>query len=147
MIYNNKKLKPYIDRLFDEWVQHGKIIISVDYDSTLYPYHTIDNPNDITRTIELVKNCQQTGCFTVIFTASNQDRHEEIFAYCKTIGIHVDSINKNPITLPYGEQGKIYYNINLCNRSGLNEACMILEQALYKYRGYLQTLKPATDVA
>lgn len=147
MIYNNKKLKPYIDRLFNEWVQHGKIIISVDYDSTLYPYHTIDNSNDISRTIELVKICQQTGCFTVIFTASNQDRHEEIFSYCKSIGIHVDSINKNPITLPYGEQGKIYYNINLCDRSGLNEACMILECALYKYRGYLQTLKPTTDVA
>lgn len=40
-------LKKYVDRLYAEWTQHGKIVLSVDYDSTLFPYHTIDNQDDI----------------------------------------------------------------------------------------------------
>lgn len=125
----------YVDRLYREWKQHGKIVLSVDYDSTIFPYKTIENQPDIDRTIKLVKLAHETGAYVVIFTASDEQRHEEIIAYCSKIGIHVDSINKNPIDLPYGHNGKIYYNINLCDRSGLNEALDILESAMYMIRG------------
>lgn len=129
------RTQKYIDRLYNEWKQHGKIILSVDYDSTIFPYQTIDNEDDIKRAISVIRVAQQTGAYIVIFTASNEQRHEEILDYCKRIGIHVDSINKNPIELPYGHNGKIYYNINICDRSGMNEALDILESAMYKIRG------------
>ncbi len=128
-------MNKYVERLAKEWKQHGKIVISVDFDSTLYPYPTIDNKEDIERTIQLVQLAYATGAYITIFTASGPDRHEEIQNYCDKIKIPVNSINTNPIDLPYGKEGKIYYNINLCDRSGLKEALNILEEAMYIVRG------------
>lgn len=128
-------MNKYTDRLIKEWRQHGKIIISVDFDSTLYPYPTIENKDDIERTIKLVQLAHATGAYIVIFTASASERFEEIQNYCDKIKVPVNAINANPIELPYGKDGKIYYNINLCDRSGLNEALNILEDAMYAIRG------------
>lgn len=129
------KKDKYVDRLVQEWRTHGKIIVSVDFDSTLYPYPTIDNQADIERTINLVQLAYATGAYIVIFTASAPDRHEEIQAYCEKIKVPINAINENPIALPYGNHGKIYYNINLCDRSGLTEALDTLEAAMYTIRG------------
>ena len=139
-------MNKYIQRLLEEWIQHGKIIISVDYDDTIYPWK-MGNEDDIQRTIQLVRVAKETGAYVVIFTASNPDRYEEIQDHCETIKLPIDAINRNPIDLPYGKNGKIYYNINLCDRSGLTQALDILETAMYQYRSYLQQQKPATDVA
>ena len=129
----------YIDRLALEWNQHGKIIIAVDYDSTILPWSSIDNRGDIERAIKLIREAQLTGAYIVIFTASTSDRHPEIIEYCKSKGIEVDSINSNPIELPVGYNGKIFYNINLCDRSGFTEAMDILESALYLQRSKLNS--------
>lgn len=138
----------YVLRLLSEWKQHGKIIISLDFDDTIYLYnHHLNNKDDVQRAINLVKECYLTGAYIVIFTASSQERYPEIQQYCDELLIPVSAINRNPIELPYGNNGKIYYNINLCDRSGLVEAMNILEEALYKFRGYQQEQKPATDVA
>lgn len=131
----------YSERLFNEWKQHGKIIISLDFDDTIYLYNAaFNNKSDIERTIKLVKEAFNTGAYVVIFTASNIDRYEEIQQYCNELQIPINAINKNPIELLYGNHGKIYYNINLCDRSGLVEACNILEEAMDTYRDYLNKL-------
>ncbi len=121
----------YVNRLYQEWKTHEKIIISVDYDDTLYPFK-LDNTEDVVRTVKLVKQAQEIGAYIVIFTASTSDRYKEIKSYCNDLGINVDSINTNPIKLPYGNNGKIYYNINICDRSGLNQALDILEETMKK---------------
>jgi 3-phosphoglycerate kinase len=61
-------MKPnkYKERLFKEWLQHGKIIIAVDFDSTISPYHTIDNIEDIEKVIETIKNAKYTGAYITI---------------------------------------------------------------------------------
>lgn len=120
----------YSQRLLIEWRTHGKIILAVDFDSTIYPYHTLDNKKDIDRTIDLVKKAYEIGAYIVIFTASIEDRFKFIEDYCKSINIPISSINKNPIELPYGNNGKIYYNLNICDRSGINESLNILEEVM-----------------
>lgn len=127
-------MNKYVERLYREWQQHGKIIISVDYDDTIFPWG-LNNKEDMERTIKLVQLAHQTGAYIVIFTASDPSRHEEIQKHCESIRLPIDSINVNPIELPYGKNGKIYYNINLCDRSGLTQALDILEEAMYKIRG------------
>ncbi len=127
----------YINRLAQEWQTHGKIIIGVDFDSTVSPYHTIDNQEDIDRTIETLKDCQNVGCYTVIHTSCNKDRYEEILTYCEKVGIKVDSINQNPIDLPYGKEGsKPQCNIYLDDRAALPSALDILDEAMYLQRAY-----------
>lgn len=126
----------YVIRLYKEWKEHGKIIIAVDYDDTIFNY-ALSNKVDRLAAISAIQVAKSLGAYIVIFTASPNSRHDEIRAYCKEIGLIIDSINKNPIELPYGNEGKIYYNINICDRSGLNEAVSILKQASEMYATYL----------
>lgn len=133
----------YIERLAKEWMQHGRIILAIDFDNTIYPYETLDNKDDMNKAIGIIKEAQNVGTYNVIFTASNKERHPEILAYCKEKGINVDSINTNPIELPYGKEGKIYYNINICDRSGMNEALDTLEAAMYLQRAHLNAVRHA----
>ena len=137
-------MNKYSERLFKEWRTHGKIIIAVDYDSTIFPWETIDNKEDRDRCVNLLRLAHETGAYLVINTCSNLDRYPEIQAYCEEMRLPISAINKNIIDLPYGKTGKIYANIYLDDRGGFKEAMDILEDALYKYRGHLQTLKPTT---
>lgn len=129
------RLQLYANRLAAEWASHGKIIIGVDFDSTISPYHTLDNPDDIKRTITLLGDCQRVGCFTVIHTACRPDRHDEILRYCASIGLKVDTINETPIDMEYGQKGsKPYCNHFLDDRAALPAALDILEQAMVEQR-------------
>lgn len=127
----------YSDRLFKEWVMHGKIIIAVDYDDTLHPWGILGNGKDRNETIKLVQKAVDLGAYVVLFTASIKERYVEMIAYCKRLNIHVDAVNENPIELPFGNDGsKIFYNHNLCDRSGLKGSLKILKRAIKKYKKY-----------
>lgn len=130
---NNK----YKTRLYQEWKQHGKIIIAVDYDDTLFPwkYKSPEDLANLDKTIQLLRTAKETGAYIVIFTCSDPDRHEEIQAYCEKIRLPIDAINSNPIDLPYGKHGKVYANIFLDDRAGLTESLEQLEEVMYMIRG------------
>ena len=129
-------MKKYVDRLLREWNLHGKIIIGVYFDNTLTPYPTFDNQEDIDRTIKVLKDCQNVGCYIVIHTCSHEDRYDEIKKYCESIGIKVDSINVTPINVPWGDTVKPYCNHFLDDRGALPAALDILEEAMYKQRAF-----------
>ena len=117
------------ERLVKEWLEHDNIILAVDFDDTIFHWrHRSQEKCD--NTISLVKWAQSTGAHIMIHTASDTDRHPEIIKYCNSKGIKVDSINKNPIPMPYGNEGKPYYNWQLCDRSGLVYAEQVLEEAI-----------------
>ena len=128
-------MNKYEERLLNEWKKHDTIIIGVDVDDTILPYR--ENFTDVHKVINLVIECVKTGAKVIIYTGSVKERYKEILEYCAKVGIKVDAINENLIT-PFGDNRKIYANIYLDDRSGLNESMEILESVLYKYRGYLQ---------
>jgi hypothetical protein len=132
----NPESIPYLDRLTEEWNQYGKIIIACDFDDTISPWKL--KGFDPKRTIEVLTIAKQTGAHIVIFTACNEDRYPEITSYCQSIGLEIDAINQTPIDIPYGKNGKIYANVFIDDRAGLNEALNILEFAMYKIRGSRQ---------
>jgi hypothetical protein len=90
---------------------------------------------DFTKVISVLKVAKETGAYLVIFTACNPDRYEEIRRYCEERGLPIDAINETPIDLPYGKTKKIYANIFIDDRAGLNESLEILEMACYRRRG------------
>ncbi len=127
------KLTRQIARLTSEWKEHGKIIIGVDYDDTIKnwkfeDYETMD------RVMQTVREAREIGAYIVLFSACSEDRYPEMQAYCDRHGIVLDAINKNPIALPYGNNGKIYANIFLDDRAGILEALDILEGAMANMR-------------
>ena len=135
-----------IERLLSEWKEHGKIIVGCDFDDTLRPWSLAEN-YDCDNVISLLKEVKLTGCYLVIFTACKPDRYDEIRNYCKEKGLLIDSINENPIKLPYGNDRKIYANIFLDDRAGLEQSCDILSTTLYRYRGWQKQNEHLDDIA
>ena len=128
-------LTPYINRLTEEWRQHGNIVIGVDFDDTISPWK-LANQEECDKVIHTLKEAKNVGAHIVVFTACKEDRYEQILAYCKKKDLRVDAINKNPIDLPYGNTTKIYANIFLDDRAGLESALVILNESMYRQRSY-----------
>ena len=122
-------------RLISEWKMHGKIIVAVDYDDTIRPWK-FKTQEECDAVIAVLRLAIEVGVYIVIDTACNTDRYPEIRAYCAEKGLKVDSINVNPIELPYGNQGRAYANIFINDRAGLELALEILEFAAYTMRSY-----------
>ena len=123
------KLQKYIDRLTKEWLLHKNIIIAVDFDDTICTWG-LNTQTECNFIIEKLKTYQQQGAYIVIFTACNKDRFEDISNFCNQNDLIITGINKTPIDLPYGNNGKIYANVFLDDRAGLHESIEILDAAL-----------------
>lgn len=120
-----------VERLYKEACKHGTLYIAVDFDSTISPWNDVEGTT-FDQVIGLVKECSDLGHHIIIYTASIPDRFDHMRQYCEERGIKVVAINKNAVDLPYGNHGKIYYNILLDDRAGLSAAYQILRQTLDK---------------
>lgn len=135
-----------VQRIFHEWTIYSKIVIAVDFDDTIYPWK-YSTQKKCDKIINLLKWCKVTGCYIMIHTTSNHDRYSEIEKYCKKKGLKIDSINSNPkeLDLPYGNEGKPFYNWQLCDRSGLDYATKVLEKACEKMLNFKNKSSNYTD--
>lgn len=121
----------YVERLIREWLLHGKIVVACDFDDTIFPWGDVD-PKLLRRAINIVILAQSVGIYLTIWSACAPARFDEIREWCHRAKIHVDSINENPIPLPYGNHRKMYYNHLLDDRAGLEQALDMLEYACYR---------------
>lgn len=122
-------MNKYVKRLTDEWLRHGKIIIAVDFDDTISPWK-FHGEVDCEMVMKVLREASIVGSYIVVFTACRQDKHAGILEYCVNHNIRIDSINKSPIDLPYGNDNKIYANIFIDDRAGLDQALEILQQSI-----------------
>jgi len=120
-----------VERLVNEWIQYDKIVLAVDFDDTIFHWRHTSKAR-CAEILDLVKWCQTVGAYIMIHTSSDKDRYDEIREYCASKGLKIDTINSNPILLPFGREGKPYYNWQLCDRSGLDYAVEVLEEASKK---------------
>jgi hypothetical protein len=116
------------NRLLAEYREHKKLIVAVDFDDTVFDYHQKGRTYEYI--IALLRRCQKHGFWIVLFTACSPDKAESQKAYLAMRGIEVHSVNKNPVDLPFGNDGKIYFNILLDDRAGLGQAAEILHQVI-----------------
>jgi len=130
-------MNKYDERLYQEWLTYGKIIIGVDFDDTISPwkFKASEDLQEIDKLIQTLRTASETGAYITIFTACDTSRYEEIRQYCYKVNLKIDSINQNPINLPYGNSSKIYANIFLDDRAGLNESLDRLYRVMYMIRG------------
>ena len=111
-----------VDRLHREWCKHGQLIVAVDFDDTVYGHASRHH-----RVQKVLQDCVKLNFHIVLFTAASSDRYHTMQNYLLDLGIEIASINRNPISLPYGHNGKPYYNILLDDRAGLACALDTLE--------------------
>jgi hypothetical protein len=135
LVYNSDpRIDPYTDtlrcvqRLLKEYQTHKKLIIAVDFDDTVFDFHKKGLYYD--GVLNLLFRCQRLGFHLVLWTGSHKDNWDLQKEYLRARGIRIDVVNENPIPLPFGNHGKIYYNLLLDDRAGLGQTCAILEQVL-----------------
>lgn len=120
------------DRLKNEYKKYGKIIISYDFDGTIFDFHnqgfTYDN------VINLLKRFKNYAYF-IVYTASKKSRFKIIREYLDENSIPYDTINKNIETLNIPQEGKLYYNILLDDRAGLKESYYLLLRLINEIEG------------
>lgn len=114
-----------IARLFKEWQKHPKLIVACDFDDTVFDFHK--HGTEHKDVLDLLKKCKELGFYITIFTASKPERYEFMRKFMIENGIEIDAINQNVIPLPFGNNGKIYYNILLDDRAGLGQAYTTLK--------------------
>ena len=119
------------ERLWSEYEKYGKIIVATDFDDTLFNYHGKEDFSYEAVT-NLLKRCRKLGFYICIFTGTPKNKWKNIRFYMAKIGVEFDTINKNPFPMPFGNNGKIYYNILLDDRAGLASAYEILKKVVDK---------------
>lgn len=118
-------------RLVAEYKKYGSLIVAVDFDNTLYDFHGVgDTFHNI---IELLRLCKEFDFHITIFTSCNEDRYEFIRQYMKDNDIPFDAINETPDFIPYKGR-KVYYNILLDDRAGLESAYKTLWTVITQIR-------------
>lgn len=135
-----------IERLYAQYLRNPRLIIAVDFDDTLFDFHKTDATYP--EVIRLLKRCNELDFYVVVFTSSANARHSEIRAYIDSLGIKIAGINTNPIPLPYGNEGKIFFNLLIDDRAGLGQACEILKKTLARIRRRqkaLSTMRPLSS--
>lgn len=125
MFSNNK----YVDRLVRQYLEHDNLVIAVDFDDTIFPGN-VNHAGDLKPIIETLKESSTIGFKNVIYTARNKKYFPEILQFCKDNEIDVWGINEDVVKLKEPTSGKIYYNLFLDDKAGLEEAHKILCEAI-----------------
>lgn len=110
-------LEKSYNRLKEEFNIHKKLIIAYDLDSTVFDYHHTNASYDMVK--DLIRKYKDYAYF-IVFTSSESDRYDEIREILKRENLPYNSINEDAPFIPFKGR-KVYYNILLDDRAGLNQ--------------------------
>lgn len=121
---------PYADadvcaqRLFNNYKEHGKLIIAFDFDNTIFDYH--NTGGDFSEVISLLHKCKMYNFTMVLFTSNEGNRLEFCKKFCAEHDIRIDYVNESPI-MP---TRKPFYSLLLDDRAGLGCAMKTLDKLI-----------------
>lgn len=112
-------------RLRDEYTKYEQLIVAVDFDNTLFDFHS--KGETYPKLEKLLRDCKKLNMFIIIYTARND--LDFIEKYMLTNNLPYDTINCNaPFIQTDGL--KLYYSILLDDRAGLPSAYKILNKLI-----------------
>lgn len=120
---NENIIDEYLDkeksykRLKEEFEAHKKLIIAYDLDSTVFDYHNTGASYEMVK--DLIRKYKEYAYF-IVFTSSEPDRYDEIESILQKENLPYDFINDDVPFIPFKGR-KVYYNILLDDRAGLNQ--------------------------
>ena len=121
----------YTNRLANEWLKNGKIIIACDLDDTIIPFNQ-DIKDNCKKMVDLILECQEQGIYFLINTARSNEQLNRAKEQVEKLGIVVHGVNEmhQEWNKPYGINGKLYANIFLDDRGGFWDTYWTLSNAL-----------------
>lgn len=134
-VTNSLNLDIYVEKLYLAWIKYKGIRILVDYDDTIKPYSTATEAlcKDV---IDTLIEAKKLGATIVLWTCRSGARLNEALEYCESIGLEFTEVNPTTPFLP-GYSMKVYGNILLDDKAGLEQALTTLKLALYKYKQFI----------
>jgi hypothetical protein len=115
-----------LNQLIDVYEKHGKIIIGVDFDDTVFPFNkSVANINRCNEVVEIVRDLKPYSiiCLWSVADAKSLVYKEHIM---DLYGIKPDYVNDSPLN-NWGDSKKVYFNIQLDDKAGLNETLQVLK--------------------
>lgn len=102
------------NRLYDEYMKYGSLVIGYDFDSTVHDFHKEGESYEDVR--QLLRDLESIGCKTICWTAYEDLDYVEKFLTKNNIPFN--GINSNGIPLPW-ESRKPFFSALLDDRAGL----------------------------
>jgi hypothetical protein len=119
------------NRLKDEWLKYGKIIVAYDVDSTVIPFHDYERQDDYSILHDLIRTLYELDCTLIVFTAAEEARWDDIKSKLKDIDLPYHYFNQSPPGIPgLVEKGKVYANIYLDDRASLYASVELLKDLI-----------------
>lgn len=119
---------PLLAELVRQWDKHKQIIIAYDFDDTVCPYRKEDckEVQQVLRDAARVLNP-----YFIVFTCNKDIDYIKKFLFLERIPY--DSINMNCPYIPewVSNPNKIYYNILLDDKAGLEQSLKALKDLIY----------------
>lgn len=113
-----------IAKLNEVYTQHGKIIIGVDFDDTIFPLNS--KYEDICSNVRLLLREAKVYSTICLYTVADEQSIKYKVELMRLWGIEPDYINESPIKL--GNGVKPYFNLLLDDKAGLHQAFEVLKQ-------------------
>ena len=121
-----------LNQLISVYEKHGKIIIGLDFDDTIFPFNksvaNINRCNDVVETVKAIKEA------AIICLWSVADAQTLVYKahIMELYGIKPDYVNESPV-VKWGPCNKPYFNIQLDDKAGLNETLETLTNFIHYY--------------
>ena len=116
-----------LTRLTNEYRKHKSLIVAYDFDNTVYDYHGVGYKFD--KVTELLRECKELGFYLIVYTCNGEEKYKGIKKYSNNNKIPYDSINENAPFINFA-YNKLYYNILLDDRAGLDSAYSTLKELI-----------------
>src|SRR6187549_3870916 len=88
------------NRLKEEWLKYGKIIVAYDVDSTVLPFHEHEAEDDYKIIHDLIHELNKLNCTLIVFTAAEENRWDGIKEKLKKINLPYHYFNQSPPEIP-----------------------------------------------
>ncbi len=119
------------NRLKEEWLKYGKIIVAYDVDSTVLPFHEYEENDDYSIVHTLIKELNELNCTLIVFTAAEESRWDEIKRKLNKLDLPYHYFNVSPPEIPgIVKNGKVYANIYLDDRASLYASVELLQELI-----------------
>lgn len=115
------------EKLIGIWRVHGKIVVGVDFDDTVFPFTSskhVEDRCEIAR--NLLKELKEHISLCLYTVADEQSMVYKLHIM-REYGLVPDFVNESPVQ-PYGKTAKPFFNILLDDKAGLNETLEILTE-------------------
>lgn len=119
------------NRLKEEWLKYGKIIVAYDVDSTVLPFHEYEEEDDYSIIHELIKDLYALNCTLIVFTAAEENRWNGIKEKLNAKQLPYHYFNESPPEIQgLVKRGKVYANIYLDDRASLYASVELLQELI-----------------